>query len=485
MKGKVNGQDVCMLRDTGCTQTMVRANLVKDDDYITNENVEIRLADGSVQVVPVATVHMECRYVSGDVLVGVLGSLPEQVLLGNDLTAMCERGYVVTRGQARTRVKRDIMAQEEQESTGVTANSIDTPASGQTRDTDPDSEIPLEREKLGKSLVDKGPVTVGAREDQGAGDQVLAPPQIVDAELWKLDPAKLRELQQADITLQHVRDKLVDETKKITERVCFYERGGLLYRKWASRKMWEGSHLDGKGEIHQLVVPKVAREGLLRLAHDIPLAGHLGSEKTKDRLLRNYYWPGIFRDVARYCASCTECQKTAKRQSKNKAELIPMPVIEEPFRRIAMDMVGPLPRSKAGNRHVLVVCDYATRYPEAIPVKSMEADVIADELVAIFSRMGLPDEILSDQGTNFTSKLMRNVCELLKIHKLQTSPYHPQCNGLVERFNGTLMLSFVLMTQKIGTGTCRTCYSPIVKSPIAPRGSLLLNCSMVTMSRDL
>lgn len=166
--------------------------------------------------------------------------------------------------------------------------------------------------------------------------------------------------------------------------------------------------------------------------------GHLGSEKTKDRLLRNYYWPGIFRDVARYCASCTECQKTAKRQSKNKAELIPMPVIEEPFRRIAMDMVGPLPRTKAGNRYVLVVCDYATRYPEAIPVKSMEADVIADELVAIFSRMGLPDEILSDQGTNFTSKLMRNVCELLKIHKLQTSPYHPQCNGLVERFNGTL-----------------------------------------------
>ena len=103
-----------------------------------------------------------------------------------------------------------------------------------------------------------------------------------------------------------------------------------------------------------------------------------------------------------------------------------------------MDIVGPLPKSRSGKRFVLVVCDYATRYPEAIPLRSTDAEHIAEELVQIFSRVGVPEEILTDQGANFMSQLLTEVYRLLRVKPIRTSPYHPQTDGLVERFNQTL-----------------------------------------------
>ena len=100
-----------------------------------------------------------------------------------------------------------------------------------------------------------------------------------------------------------------------------------------------------------------------------------------------------------------------------------------------MDMLGPLPRTKRRNQYVLVICDYATRYPEAIPLRSQEAEVVAEAMVEVFSRVGVPKEILSDKGTNFMSSLMSKLCRLLSIRKLSTTQYHPRANGLVERFN--------------------------------------------------
>ena len=76
-------------------------------------------------------------------------------------------------------------------------------------------------------------------------------------------------------------------------------------------------------------------------------------------------------------------------------------MIGEPFAQIAMDIVGPLPRSWAGHKYTLVVCDYATRYPEAVPMKTIDAERVAEELVKIYSRVGIPREILTDQGSNF------------------------------------------------------------------------------------
>ena len=103
-----------------------------------------------------------------------------------------------------------------------------------------------------------------------------------------------------------------------------------------------------------------------------------------------------------------------------------------------MDIVGPLPRSSTGKRYILVICDYATRYPEAVALRNIDANTVAEELLSFFARVGVPEEILTDQGTNFTSQLLKEVYRLLQIKPIRTTPYHPQTDGLVERFNGTL-----------------------------------------------
>jgi transposase InsO family protein len=118
-----------------------------------------------------------------------------------------------------------------------------------------------------------------------------------------------------------------------------------------------------------------------------------------------------------------------------------MPVIDIPFRRVAVDIVGPLvPITDKGNRYILTLVDYATRYPEAVALPSIETERVAEALVEVFCRVGFPREILMDRGAQFTSGVMAEMSRLISVKQLMTTPYHPMCNGLVERFNGTLKL---------------------------------------------
>ena len=215
------------------------------------------------------------------------------------------------------------------------------------------------------------------------------------------------------------------------QKTHYYRSDGLLYRQWIPRGC------NAELAVDQLVLPTQCRKAVLQLAHEVPIAGHLGKHKTAKRILRRFYWPTLYKDIEDFCRSCQVCQKFSK-QKVVKAPLIPLPVVIEPFRRVAMDIVGPLPRTTSGNRYILVICDYATRYPEAVPVKAVDAEHIAEELVRIFARVGIPEEMLTDQGSNFTSQLLSEIYQLLHVHPIRTSPYHPQTDGLVERFNKTL-----------------------------------------------
>ena len=116
-----------------------------------------------------------------------------------------------------------------------------------------------------------------------------------------------------------------------------------------------------------------------------------------------------------------------------------------------MDVVGPLERSRTGHRYILVICDYATRYPEAFPLRNTKARQVANCLIQLFSRVGVPKEILTDQGSNFTSKSLRQVYSLLGIRGIKTTPYHPQTDGLVERFNQTLKSMLRKFVSESGT----------------------------------
>ena len=105
-----------------------------------------------------------------------------------------------------------------------------------------------------------------------------------------------------------------------------------------------------------------------------------------------------------------------------------------------MDLTGPIkPASDRGNRHILTVIDYATRYAEAVALRNIDTETVAEALLDIWSRVGVPEEILTDRGSQFMSDVMEEINRLMSIKHLSTSPYHPTCNGLVERFNGTLV----------------------------------------------
>ena len=244
----------------------------------------------------------------------------------------------------------------------------------------------------------------------------------------EISSKELQNLQEADETLKAVRQAA--DQKGSAAETDFFRRDGLLYRRWSPH--W------GNGQVlEQLILPTMCRQAVMTLAHDMPMAGHLGIKKTADRILQRFYWPSLYRDVAKHCRSCEQCQKSSPRQTP-KAPLIPLPIMETPFQRIAMDIVGPLPRSSSGKRFILVICDYATLYPEAIALRNTDANTVAEELVKFFARVGVPNEILTDQGTNFTSQLLTKVYRLLYVKPIRTTPYHPQTDGLVERFNHTL-----------------------------------------------
>ena len=209
----------------------------------------------------------------------------------------------------------------------------------------------------------------------------------------------------------------------------FYLSEGILYRSFTK----------GSLSISQVVVPKGLRSAVLAVSHDAILAGHSGSRRTLARLRSNFFWPGVTVDVSQYVKSCDVCQKTTPKGKVFPVPLGSMPLISTPFHRVAIDLVGPLsPLSSQGHRYILTIIDVATRYPEAVPLKDISAVSVAEALLTIFSRMGFPKEILSDQGSQFNSDLMKQFHALCQCRGIRTSPYHPQANGTVERFHGTL-----------------------------------------------
>lgn len=127
------------------------------------------------------------------------------------------------------------------------------------------------------------------------------------------------------------------------------------------------------------------------------------------------------------------CQRSNS-PKQNIAPLQPLAVVAEPWEWVAL---GPLPRTRQRNRYLLTAIDLSTRFPEAISVKTIDAEALVDPLFSIFSQHGIPSCMPTDQGSNFTSHLFRHLCKKIGITHLKTTPYRPQTNGYLERFHRT------------------------------------------------
>ena len=224
---------------------------------------------------------------------------------------------------------------------------------------------------------------------------------------------ELAKLQQEDITLEKYVN-LKDAVRKGDYEIKYEKRRGVLYRIRI--------RVDGLGECSkQIMVPKTLRKKFMEVAHDSIFGGHLGIKKAKDRIDTNFYWPGMPGDVTSFCRSCDVGQKTNAKGSVPHVPQGDMPLIDMPFRRVAVDLVGPIsPPSEKGHRCILTLVDYTARYPEAVPLKNIETETVAEALLDMYSRLGIPEEVLSDLGTQFVSKCMEEVSRLLSIKPLTT-----------------------------------------------------------------
>lgn len=194
----------------------------------------------------------------------------------------------------------------------------------------------------------------------------------------------------------------------------------------------------GKKKWFQLILPPDLRQEVMQEIHAGVISGHLGEQKTLEQLKERFYWPSMSEDVKHWCQTCSVC---ATKKSATPNSRAPMQPIRAgyPMQVIAVDITGPLPESEAGNSYILVVGDYFTKWMEAYAIPDQEAKTVATKLVdEFYCRYSPPEQLHSDQGKQFESNLIKEICDILKISKSRTTAYHPQCDGLVERFNRTL-----------------------------------------------
>ncbi|CAG8559382.1 16235_t:CDS:2 [Cetraspora pellucida] len=184
------------------------------------------------------------------------------------------------------------------------------------------------------------------------------------------------------------------------------------------------------------VLKKDEIRAILFSMHDDPLAGHFGFQATYQRIATRYYWPQIGNDIKEYVRTCEWCQK--KKKPCTKEPLYPIK-IGQAFDRIGIDIVGPLPITSKNNRYIVVATEYLTKWPEARPIEKADAVTVADFIFEdLICRHGCPKELLSDQGSHFCNQIVDALCQRMNIIHHTSTAYHPQTNGLVERFNRTL-----------------------------------------------
>ena len=428
-----------ILRDTGSAVSVILEGSVPlTDATSTGESVVLRGASMEAVEAPLHRIKLESDIFTGNIVVGVWRALPVKgvsMILGNDImggrvtvepmvkvleTKMAEDKNLRPANERPTCALTRAMQKKKSVKTPATPCSATKDVFVCSEDTHANETVITETPDIDLSATFFAELTTG---DATENDNILSPKQ------------KLVKEQLNDEVIMQLRMKAVDEKTADAMAECFYMKDEVLMRK--SKPLNSGTN--EWDSIHQIVIPKCYRQDILRMAHDLPFAGHMGVRKTHHRILPYFYWPGLRRDVEQYCKTCHVCQMVGRpNQRIPVAPLQPIPAFDEPFSHILIDCVGPLPKTKAGFQYLLTVMCSSTRFPEAIPLRNITTVKVVDALTNFFTRYGLPKTVQSDQGTNFTSNIFKQVMEQLGISHRLSSAYHPESQGALERFHQTL-----------------------------------------------
>ena len=434
LPGKVNGMDVLVLLDSGAAVSVVPEHLVSSEQF-TGETIWVKpfkakeayacslalvpFSMGGMQWEEKVAVDSECSEEEGEILYCLNIRSERGLKLITYVNKMEEEAVVnrvTTRSEAKEKEKQEaeVALVVEKQKPKVKAvelgdHAVDRDPVEETMEVVEPRVSSAQLEQALQGLADENLV----EEEQG----VLVIPPVPGKEA---DVDRLVKLTEEDLTLKSWREK----ADKGDQDFAWGE--GLLFQVTTNQL---------EEETMLLVLPLPLRAQVMQLAHEG--MGHMGFKRVLVLIKQKFVWPGMGVDVRAHCESCRVCQMS-KRQNARKAPLMIRPVLSEPFEAIAFDLVGPMDPGQGGCRFLLTAICMASRWPEAIPLRTVTAEDVAEGMFAVFSRTGLPLQLLTDQGPQFMSAIVKSMCKQLKVDNIRTAPYHPECNGMIERMHGTL-----------------------------------------------
>ena len=180
-------------------------------------------------------------------------------------------------------------------------------------------------------------------------------------------------------------------------------------------------------------IPKI-----LKSYHDELLSGHRGIQETTRKIRENYFWKGMTETIKNYIDSCVTCQRNKIQRKNFQAPMVITSQSTEPFERVSMDLVSYSEVSDNNNKYVLTLQDDLTRFVQAYPIPDKEAVTVAKRILHFCQHYGVPKRFHSDQGTEFTNNVLKQLTRFLGSNHTFNTAYHPQSNGALERFHATL-----------------------------------------------
>ena len=444
MNGKVNGHVTPVLLDSGAAISIVPQSLVRGDQ-LTGGSVAVKPFGASQpMLLPVANLSFSIGGLDWEETVAVAPTqegVEEEVLYSLDLVS--ERGLQLV-----------CMANQLEP---VEVLRVTTRAQAKTDRVEREKELSLQAEDGATAWPlweDGNEVQEGSESEEVGGDLGSKEEEEVEDLCIELDPYVDEKEEEVFVMKQDVggapdlevpsvkagsgsRAALVLETKSDPS----LKGWRVLADKKEKGFLWENDLLYKTVTTHVfevvrlLALPSSFRSKVLKLAHDGQ--GHIGSRRVLSLLRQKFDWPGTGQEVVTYCRSCVSCQRCAKPRARQ-VPMMERRVLSEPFESLAFDLVGPFPKGKGGHRYLLTCVCMASKWPEALPIRSMTANAVAQGMLEIFSRVGKPLRLLSDQGSQFVGKVISKLCKSLQIERIQSAPYHPEGNGVVERMHSTL-----------------------------------------------
>ena len=428
-------------RDTGASQSLILADILPFSEKTSSgTSVLIQGVECGTVNIPLHHVNLSSDLVTGLVVIGITPSLPFKgvhLLLGNDLAGdKVVVNPLVTDtpniGQTDDPIKQEIP--DLYPSCAVTRAMAKNAIL-----KDSNFDIDLTETFIGQYFNNEIKKSLDPSLSDTQTDSSMSchsSPRSNDQGHDTLSKSQLIQEQQTDPEISKLFFRALPEDEISQVPICYYIKNGILMRKW---RPFDVPADDEWAVYHQIVVPKSYRHEILSIAHESPMSGHLGINKTYHKIINHFYWPGLRSDVSKYCKTCHTCQMVGKpNQTIPKAQLQPIPAFDEPFSRILIDCVGPSPRTKSGNEYLLTIMCTSTCFPEAIPLRNIKTKSIVKALIKFFTFVGLPKSVQSDQGSNFMSGIFQQVMHELGIKQYRSSAYHPESQGALERFHQTL-----------------------------------------------